>query len=415
MFHYKFLKECKMLELKELFEVDRKKIYSTIDYTDGEVVTIKDIINIEEPKNKLRYQIIEILIYFGWPTLVVFLINIFFPQIHQWILLGIFILFVLWPWLKGEFAVFAAKKKKIKDHRHAIRSVSFWSDGFSFIGSEPLRIVRRYSALSRSLDIIYNLPKKFGVMPKDFDENWWEKTSKIFLLNLIIKKWTDLWSKMPIARDVRTRLEFVIYEIKRMSLEIVRENRKQGIDKKLRIVLLAGGTKQDVIIAISDLKKEIQNLDVEVVCVEPDGTFAVKRSYELMDRFGIDRNIFVDIYDRVYVEPGVNKTLADCLAKNGYQFEDFDIVVCVGLGDYMYGKKILSFLKMLDNGKRIITANISDNFIERFFLHIMLQWPKMQYLSLTTYKRLLLRSFGLNRKISLYRTPNKIFNIAVIE
>ncbi|MFH0840489.1 MAG: hypothetical protein V1865_00680 [bacterium] len=404
-----------MLKTKEVFEVDRQRISSTIDQTDGEVVTVRDIINTEEPRNKFRYQFIEILIYFGWPVLVVFLLNLIFPQLHFAVLLLTFIFFVLWPWIKGKIGLYIAMKKKIKDPRHAIRSSSFWSDGFMFVGSSALNLVRKYSALSKSLDIIYNLPGRFGIMPKDFDENWWKKTSRFFLLNIIIKKWTNLWFMMPIARDVRTRLEFVTQEIKRMSLDIYSKSIEQGISKKIRIVLLAGGTKQDVIMAISDLKKEKKDLDVEIVCVEPDGTFAVRRSYELMDHFGVDRNLFTDLYDRVYVEPESKKTLADCLNNKGYNFKDFDIVVCIGLGDYMYGDKIYSFLKMLDNGNKIITANITDNFVERFFLHVMLQWPKMQYLSLRTYKKILVRVFGVTRRISILRTPNKIFNIAVIE
>ena len=41
----------------------------------SETGKVKDIIDTEEPKNKLKYQIIEILIYFGWPIAVVLLIN----------------------------------------------------------------------------------------------------------------------------------------------------------------------------------------------------------------------------------------------------------------------------------------------------------------------------------------------------
>jgi hypothetical protein len=188
-----------------------------------------------------------------------------------------------------------------------------------------------------------------------------------------------------------------------------------GNGRVLRIALLAGGTKQDAIMAVSRLLKKYPTIKLEVVCVEPDGLFAVKRSLKLMKEFSVPESFFVDIFEKVYVELESKKTLCDVLLSKGYDFKSFDLVVCIGLGDYQHGQKISQFIHMLDNGGKIITANVSGNFIERFSMHVLMQWPKMQYLSLKRYKKILVRSLGLGRKITIYRTPNKVFNVAVIE
>ena len=111
--------------------------------------------------------------------------------------------------------------------------------------------------------------------------------------------------------------------------------------------------------------------------------------------------------------------LDECIYQRGdagYDFEDFDLVSCIGLGDYMYSeKKLVKFIQMLDNGQSLITANVTDNFVERFYLHILIQWPKMQYLSLDKYIRRLRSALGDQRRIKIIQTPHKIFNVAIVE
>jgi len=89
--------------------------------------------------------------------------------------------------------------------------------------------------------------------------------------------------------------------------------------------------------------------------------------------------------------------------------------VCIGLGDYMFDEKLVKFMRMLDNGQCIITANISGNNVERKFLHNFVRWPKMQYLSLGDYQDKLTSAYGMRKNISIIQTPQKIFNIAVID
>jgi len=404
-----------MLRYKEKFEVDVSSVTSSIDQVNGEYISTKDVIDTDEPSRKLLFQSLELFIYFGWPLIVSYLLLVVFPSIGLLSAVTIFILMVSWPWIKGKIGTRIALRKNIKDPRLAIRSSSFWSDGFLFYGSPLTRDIRQYSALSRSLDCIYNITSRFGIESANFKGAWWEKISSISFVNVAIKNWTLFWSKMPISQDVRTRLSLVSSEIERMVTNIHNNNIQDGMARTIRIVLLAGGTKQDVIMASASLIKKIPDIKLEVVCVEPDGRFAIRRSMDLIKHFELPQDVFIDVFERVYVEPENKQTLKDVLNSKGYVFEDFDLVVCIGLGDYMYGDKIYQFVKMLDNGQKLITANISSNLIERIFMHVFLQWPKMQYLSIKKYKKILVKTLGIHRKITIYRTPNKVFNIAVVE
>lgn len=404
-----------MLRFKDKFEVDMSSLNSSIELVNGEYIKTKEVFDSDEPSMKLIFQLLELFIYFGWPLIFAFLVFTFFPFVGLFGAFFLFLLMVLWPWIKGKIGVQIAIKKGLKDPRMAIRSSSFWSDGFLFLGSPLTREIRQYSALSRSLDCIYNISFRFGLESANFKGEWWQKISKIKFLNLLIKKWTMFWSKMPISQDVRTRLSLVSLEIERMVGDIHISNKSKNVNKTIKIVLLAGGTKQDIIMATAKIVDRFPGIKLEIVCVEPDSRFAIKRSKDLINHYGLPQNMFVDIFERVYIEPESGKTLADVLRLKGYDFKDFDIVVCIGLGDYMYGDKIYQFVKMLDNGNKIITANISGNFVERIFMHVLLQWPKMQYLSTKKYKKVLVKSLGINRKIVIYRTPNKIFNVAIIE
>ncbi len=404
-----------MLKYLERFEVDSSLLSSSMEQVNGEYVKTKDVVDYDEPSKKIIFQILELFIYFGWPLICAGLLYYFLPVMRLFSASLLFVLMVFWPWIKGKIGVQIAIKKSLKDPRRAIRSSSFWSDGFLFFGSPLTREIRQYSALSRSLDCIYNISSRFGFEPANFKGEWWQKASKIKPVNLLIKKWTIFWSKMPISQDVRTRLSLVSLEIERIISNIYVANCQKGVDKLIKIVLLAGGTKQDVIMAVANMIKKYPEIKLEIVCVEPDGSFAIKRSKELIKHYNLSQDMFIDIFEKVYVESESNKTLKDILREKNYDFNDFDLVVCIGLGDYMYGDKIYQFVKMIDNGKRIITANISGNLVERIFMHVFLQWPKMQYLSLKKYKKILIKSLGIGRTITIYRTPNKIFNVTIIE
>lgn len=276
---------------------------------------------------------------------------------------------------------------------------NYWFDGFGGFKSVPLTQIREFASLSKSLDMIYNYFDRFNIRPHGLSHDWCN--------NHIVKMCTDFWVKMPIGQDVRSRLALVAELLENKIEEI--HNKKGDV----KIVMLAGGTKQDVIMAISNLSKKIENLNIKVVCVEPDRR-ALPRASELVDLYGLKREYFKDI--RKMVDVTQDKRLLSSIVKDyGYEFSDFDLVVCIGLGDYMFDEKLIKFLQMLDNGNCIITANICGNFIERRFLHDFIEWPKMQYLSLSVYKEKLRAAFGSKRRINIIRTPHKIFNVAIIE
>jgi hypothetical protein len=376
-----------------------------------ENITIIETSDSCENQAKIRYQIVELLIYFGWPLFVMFILTLFLPLESIYLYLITVIVFI-WPYLKGVAGKVIAKVKNVKDPRHCIRSSSFWYDGFLFAGSEPLRRIRKYSALSESLDMTYNYFERFGVEPGNLKKDWWRKITPFFFLNRLIKAWTDFWINMPGAQDVRTRLDIISKEIERIVKEVYIKEK----DRCVKIAVLAGGTHQDVIVAVSLLLNNYPEMKIRIVSVDPDKDFSFSRSKQLMKEFNVPEKIFFNIFERASTKPEKKKSLSQVLKKNGYNFKEFDLVICIGLGDYMFGDKTIKFLSMLDNGKKIIISNISKkSMIEKIFLHMFIQWPEMQYLPLEGYLTILEGAFKNNRKIKIIKTPLEVFNTAIIE
>jgi len=359
-----------------------------------------------ESNNRFSYQMAEVFVYFGWPALVFTTCIIMGSGAIFSILISL--LFFLSPVIKGYFGVFISKEGE--DPRHKIGSSSFWYDGFAFIGSTPLQGIRQNAALSKSLDIIYNYFDRFLICPKNIENGWEDEISGFMPLNKLVWAWTSFWINMPIAQDVRSRLALVT---KILSDFILSQTEKNPGDE-VKILIIAGGTKQDAIMASRIVKKKNSGVKMKFVCIEPDEFFSISRSRELMKSFEVDGKDFVDIPKKISTKPEKKQTVSDVLIQNGFSFNEFNMVLCIGLGDYQYGDKIFNFLRMIDNKQTIVTANVSGNFVERPFLHKIIQWPKMQYFSLKKYQGILTSSFGSNRKIEIIQTPHKIFNIAVI-
>ena len=365
-----------------------------------------------ESKSRLKYQLTELAIYIGWPVSIVLILGLFgVPAYFAGAIAGV--AFVS-PLVKGFIG--KAKAGKDKDPRLMIRSSSFWYDGFMFVGSPALRQIRKYGALSRSLDMIYNYFERFnGLRPDGLERDWYKSLSRFKTINWMVKAWTTFWIGMPIAQDVRSRLALVAELIEEKLEKIYNQKIISGDNSPIKIAMLAGGTKQDLIMALHRFFTRHPDAKVEVVGVEPDSEFTRKRGEALMKYFGVSKKIFTDIAEKVSTDPQKNRSLAQILEKNGHSFKEFDMVICIGLGDYMFGHKLEKFVRMLDNGKTIITANISDNFVERFFLHRLIQWPSMQYLPISSYTKTLRKALGDNRQIKIIRTPHKIFHVAVVD
>jgi hypothetical protein len=374
-------------------------------------VNIRRAVDSLESGRRWTYVVVEMLVYLLFPLLVGCGLALFFPG--HWFLCALTgMLLLLWPFLKGKAGVVVARRRKLVDPRHGIRSSSFWYDGFMFVGSPGLRQIRRYSALSKSLDMIYNYFGRFGVLPEGMSKDWWEKLTPLKPVNWLVKAWTSFWIGMPIAQDVRSRLNIVAEEFAR---QVVRKWDEIGGIRPVRVVVLAGGTLQDIIIGVSRAREICPEILLEVVSVEPDGLFSVKRFRKLLKYYGVPAEFFQCVMKKVSTNPEKRATLREVVENAGHRFTNFDMVICIGLGDYMYGEKIYDFIRMLDNGGgTIITANITDNFVERFFLHIFIQWPRMQYLALAQYLHVLDTVLP-DRKVSIIQTPHSIFNIAVIE
>ncbi|KKS26198.1 MAG: hypothetical protein UV36_C0004G0014 [Parcubacteria group bacterium GW2011_GWC2_42_6] len=366
-------------------------------------IKVERVVDTEETGNKFRYQTAEVLIYFGWPALVAWLVWIFSGNLLLTFLTGGLLFF--WPYLKGIIGGFIANSRGIKDPRHGIRSSSFWFDGFLFIGSPILREIRKYSALSRSLDVIYNAFERFdGIRPRNFPDGkygFWP-----------ISAWAKFWLGMPVAQDVRTRLDIIAEEYRKMigNLASVQPGRT------IRILEVAGGQLQAVVMGISRAEKDGAIFNYQVVSIEPEEDFSVPRALELIDKFNLNQECFTLIPSGISTKKE-DRYIKNILAENQLDMAAFDIVVCIGLADYYYTQqRVIDLLRHFDGGlkHKVITANISDNFVERRLLHRLIQWPKMRYRSVVEWKGILLGAFG-KRPIKIIQTPHGIFNIAVIE
>lgn len=383
-----------------------------VDVKDGAVI-MQEVFNDRlETGSKYRYQIAEVLVYIGWPVLATTIIGLIFSGLSLVSLLLIGGTILAWPYLKGLVGFGIAKIRKIKDPRHTIRSSSFWFDGFLLVGSPMLREIRKYSALSRSLDVIYNAFKRFGIEPAKFPSGWETKITPFSFVNNLIKTWSVFWVGMPVAQDVRSRLEIIAEEYRRTINKLAAKDP----GRKISILEVAGGQLQATMMGIRRALDDGSRFDYHIVSVEPDSLFARRRANELMEAFKLNKECFNFISSGISTSKA-EKHLLNVLSENGIRSEHFDVVTCIGLGDYYYTpKRIQALLKSfgINGHAKIITANISDNFIERPCLHVLIQWPKMKYRSDKEWRDILFEAYK-GRSIRVIQTPHRIFNIAVVD
>lgn len=355
---------------------------------------------------------VECLIYVGWPILAATIIGFIFPGLSLASLLAIGGMIFAWPKVKGVIGLVIAKIKKIKDPRHTIRSSSFWFDGFLFVGSPMLREIRQYSALSRSLDVIYNAFGRFGIKPAKFSSGWETKITPFSFVNNLIKTWSVFWVGMPVAQDVRSRLEIIAEEYRRTINKLATKDP----GRKISILEVAGGQLQATMMGIRRALDDGSRFDYHIVSVEPDSLFARSRADELMEAFKLKKECFNFISSGISTSKA-KKYLSNILSENDIRSEHFDVVTCIGLGDYYYTPERIKALLAsfgINGHAKIITANISDNLIERPCLHVLIQWPKMKYRSDQLWRDILFEAYK-GRSIRVVQTPHRIFNIAVIE
>ncbi|MFH1427670.1 MAG: hypothetical protein ABIG60_04055 [Patescibacteria group bacterium] len=372
-------------------------------------IKVERVKDSKETGRKLRYQIAEIVIYFVWPLLIMWLL-IWVGLPITWAGIIGSIVFA-WPALKGFYG--RLRSKKGEDPRPKIRSSSFWFDGFLFWGSPVLREIRMYSALSRSLDVIYNIFGRFGIEPKNFSDGWENEISPFNFVNKTVKAWTMFWNGMPVAQDVRSRPDIIAEEYKKEIIDLAGENPGRVIN----IVEIAGGSLQGVIMGIRRALDQGAIFYYKVVSIEPEVLFAKPRALELIKQFKLKEECFEFIVSRISTKKEKPELhIQNILKSTNHEISKFDFLVCVGLGDYYYTpKRIKSLLQHLNVACKVMTANITDNFIEHFFLHVLIQWPKMKYRSLREWAELLVSVFGEERRIRIVQTPLGIFNIAMIE
>jgi len=211
---------------------------------------------------------------------------------------------------------------------------------------------------------------------------------------------------------VRTRLEIIAEEYRKSicNLASVQPGRK------IQILEIAAGQLQSAIMGIRRALDSGADFKYHVVSLEPEENFSMPRALELIDLYGLDKESFTLIPSGISIRKS-DKYIKNILSVNGLEMSQFDFVVCIGLGDYYYSpQRIVGLLKHLDGelNHKVITANISDNLIERGLLHKLIQWPKMKYRSTYEWKKIMFEAFG-RRPMRIVQTPHKIFNIAVVE
>lgn len=382
-------------------------------------VRVELFIDPKETGYRKRYQIMEAMIfgfYLLWPVPVLMFLHYLDFHAVATIITIFSIILIYMITLRNIYLLTITKER---DTRLNKKGSLFFYDKFLFSENPALREIRQYSALSRSLDVIYNFFRRFEVNPHYFDKNNYvpypnSKIGHKRLINLFVKKWSEFWIGMPIAQDVRTRVQILADEYFKFIMKLSSE--KPGL--KINILEVAGGQLQCVIMGIRKAKEEGANFDYQVVSIEPDEEFAKSRAIELISLYNLEVENFFFIASRISTKDNNSEMFIENILKtNGFDTSLFHIVSSVGLGDYYYTtERIKGLLTHLKNGgkSKVMVANISGNIVERLMLHISIQWPPMKYRSLSTWKKIVSSVFCGSR-IRIIQTPHKIFNIAVVE
>jgi hypothetical protein len=361
----------------------------------------------EEQIGRLLYILVELCVYIGFPVLLFWALS----QVTHWSIAGGFaVLIIFLPDIK----LFLGRYGKHKDPRLNFRSSSFFFDGFLFLGSPCLRDIRRYSALSRSLDIIYNSTRRFGIDPAYPHNESPCRTGPSVLIPIkkLIELHSKFWLNMPVARDVRSRLEIIAEEYRKKicSLAALRPGRK------IAILEVAGGQLQATIMGIKRAIDYGAVFDYEVVSIEPDD-FGNTRAVEVIKEYGLDISRFTFIQSKISTnEQRKERHIINLLKENGKNIH-YDMVTCIGLSDYYFSscrlQKLLMHLSLVGSGAQIIVANIQGNYFERRLLHKFINWPRMRYRNLREWGEELVKAFQ-GREAEIIQTPMAIFNVAVI-
>ncbi len=350
--------------------------------------------------NVFIHNMVEIIILIGFPVVIGIICYMFSKNIYFSFMFGLLVAF--WPLIKLKIAFFFTKKGE--DPRHKFYCSFILFDKFSL----PLSEIRRNAAFSASLDIIYNFFGEFGVYPSrigpDFTKSKFKKALMVF------------WYYVPTAVAARERLKIIIDEYVSDILHFSELNP----GKTFKALEIAGGHLQSTIIGIQLALEMGANFDYLVIAIDPgykvdpnnpESGFAKKRALELIRKFGLDESKFVFIESFVSVKKPEN-FIRNLLKVNGFNRDEFHITCCIGLIDYYYThQRAVKLLSHLDGNGKIIAANISNSYVEKWFLRFFMQWPPMKYRTFSEWKAIHREALG-EKKVIEKQTYNKLFNVS---
>lgn len=167
------------------------------------------------------------------------------------------------------------------------------------------------------------------------------------------------WSKTNNSKAVRNRLKLVKRELRKKILEISKNPER----KHIKILSIASGSSRAIFEVLADLKKVVgQDVEIEAVFLDKSPE-AIAYSKDLASHF-----------ETGYFYHWVNDTIGNYI-KESRPEEEFDIVEMVGLLDYFKDEKAIQVFsaihKMLKNDGIMITANIDENFEQKFVTKVL--------------------------------------------
>ncbi len=261
-------------------------------------------------------------------------------NISYWVTF-IYIIFVTFETFLRKFLPAVKKDNKDGIFKNIIRITDLKFNSILFDKlSDSLMFLRKNKASYAALDLVYHW--KFGANIKN---------KKRGLKKLI----EDIAFNCKVSIGVRNRFEIVKFSLLESVL----------IKKRKRIISIAAGSGEAVILAIAKAKKQGYHVDALFIDMDENALFYAKN---LAEKFEVSKNV-------TFLHKSISDSFRDIIL-----FKP-DLIEMTGIIDYFSDENLKKFLKFIcRQNADVLTSNVTKrpgfiSFAEKMFLTITIDWP----------------------------------------